>query len=112
MSELAYILNTATSRSLVILDEIGRGTSTYDGLSIAWATVEELTREKRRVRTLFATHYHELTVLADRIRGVKNLNVDVSETGGNIVVEGTPEQVARCNESYTGRFLAEKLSQH
>ncbi|MCR4805567.1 MAG: DNA mismatch repair protein MutS, partial [Clostridia bacterium] len=85
MSELAYILNTATSRSLVILDEIGRGTSTYDGLSIAWATVEELTREKRRVRTLFATHYHELTVLADRIKGVKNLNVDVSETGGNIV---------------------------
>ena len=56
MSELAYILNTATEKSLVILDEIGRGTSTYDGLSIAWATVERLTKEKKRVRTLFATH--------------------------------------------------------
>ncbi|MBO4881448.1 MAG: DNA mismatch repair protein MutS [Firmicutes bacterium] len=85
MSELAYILNTATEKSLVILDEIGRGTSTYDGLSIAWATVERLTKPERRVRTLFATHYHELTVLADTIRGVKNLNVDVSESGGNIV---------------------------
>lgn len=85
MSELAYILNTATEKSLVILDEIGRGTSTYDGLSIAWATVERLTKEKKRVRTLFATHYHELTALADTIKGVKNLNVDVSETGGNIV---------------------------
>ena len=85
MSELAYILNTATEKSLVILDEIGRGTSTYDGLSIAWATVERLTKPQRRVRTLFATHYHELTVLADTIKGVKNLNVDVSESGGNIV---------------------------
>ncbi|MBQ1475688.1 MAG: DNA mismatch repair protein MutS, partial [Firmicutes bacterium] len=85
MSELAYILNTATEKSLVILDEIGRGTSTYDGLSIAWATVERLTKEKKRVRTLFATHYHELTALADTLKGVKNLNVDVSETGGNIV---------------------------
>ncbi|MBR4141941.1 MAG: DNA mismatch repair protein MutS, partial [Firmicutes bacterium] len=85
MSELAYILNTATEKSLVILDEIGRGTSTYDGLSIAWATVERLTKPQRRVRTLFATHYHELTVLADTIKGVRNLNVDVSESGGNIV---------------------------
>jgi DNA mismatch repair protein MutS len=85
MSELAYILNTATEKSLVILDEIGRGTSTYDGLSIAWATVERLTKPERKVRTLFATHYHELTALADTIPGVKNLNVDVSETGGNIV---------------------------
>ncbi|MCQ2553826.1 MAG: DNA mismatch repair protein MutS, partial [Clostridia bacterium] len=85
MSELAYILNTATEKSLVILDEIGRGTSTYDGLSIAWAVVDFLTDEKRQVRTLFATHYHELTSLAETRRGVKNLNVDVSEQNGNIV---------------------------
>ena len=70
MSELAYILNTATSRSLVILDEIGRGTSTYDGLSIAWAVVEYLCSEKQKIRTLFATHYHELTALEESIPGV------------------------------------------
>jgi DNA mismatch repair protein MutS len=85
MSELAYILNTATEKSRVILDEIGRGTSTYDGLSIAWAVVEDLTRENHRIRTLFATHYHELTVLSDKIKGVQNLNVDVSEENGSIV---------------------------
>lgn len=85
MSELAYILNTATERSLIILDEIGRGTSTYDGLSIAWAVVEALTKDNRRIRTLFATHYHELTVLADKIKGVRNLNVDVAEENDNIV---------------------------
>ena len=85
MSELAYILNTATPKSLVILDEIGRGTSTYDGLSIAWAVVEYLTRPQLMARTLFATHYHELTVLSDSIKGVKNLNVDVAEQNGNIV---------------------------
>ena len=85
MSELAYILNTATEKSLVILDEIGRGTSTYDGLSIAWAVVEALTKPKKQVRTLFATHYHELTALSGEIRGVENLNVDVSEENGNIV---------------------------
>ena len=84
MSELAYILNTATEKSLVILDEIGRGTSTYDGLSIAWAVVEDLTL-KRKVRTLFATHYHELTVLSDQIDGVKNLNVDVAESDGDVI---------------------------
>ena len=59
MSELAYILNTATARSLIILDEIGRGTSTYDGLSIAWAVVQYLCDENRMIRTLFASHYHE-----------------------------------------------------
>ncbi|MDO4552384.1 MAG: DNA mismatch repair protein MutS [Bacillota bacterium] len=85
MSELAYILNTATERSLVILDEIGRGTSTYDGLSIAWAAAEHLCHEKRRIRTLFATHYHEMTSLEGRLKGLKNLNVDVQELGGNIV---------------------------
>lgn len=85
MSELSYILNCAEARSLVILDEIGRGTSTYDGLSIAWAAVEYLCSDKNHIRTLFATHYHELTELADEIPGVRNLNVDVAEDGGNIV---------------------------
>ncbi|MCI8348062.1 MAG: DNA mismatch repair protein MutS [Firmicutes bacterium] len=85
MSELSYILNSASPRSLIILDEIGRGTSTYDGLSIAWAAVEYLCNEKTHIRTLFATHYHELTVLEEQISGVKNLNVDVSEVDGNIV---------------------------
>lgn len=85
MSELAYILRSAKERSLIILDEIGRGTSTYDGLSIAWATVEYLCNEKKHIRTLFATHYHELTVLEEQIKGVVNLNVEVSEDGGNIV---------------------------
>ena len=85
MSELSYILNTATSRSLVILDEIGRGTSTYDGLSIAWAAAEFLCRPQRRIRTLFATHYHEMTQLEELIDGVKNLNVDVAEENGDVV---------------------------
>ena len=85
MSELSYILNTATRRSLVILDEIGRGTSTYDGLSIAWAAAEYLCREDRRIRTLFATHYHEMTVLEQTLPGVRNLNVDVAEENGDII---------------------------
>lgn len=85
MSELAYILRNSKERSLIILDEIGRGTSTYDGLSIAWAAVEYLCNENKHIRTLFATHYHELTVLEDEITGVRNLNVDVSEDNGNIV---------------------------
>ncbi|MCR5034559.1 MAG: DNA mismatch repair protein MutS [Clostridia bacterium] len=83
MSELAYILNSATSKSLIILDEIGRGTSTYDGLSIAWATAEFVC--KRHIRTLFATHYHEMTVLENTLEGIRNLNVDVIEDNGNIV---------------------------
>ncbi len=85
MSELSYILNTATSKSLVILDEIGRGTSTYDGLSIAWATAEYLCDESRHIKTLFATHYHEMTVLEDMLDGVVNVNVDVAEENGNVV---------------------------
>lgn len=85
MSELAYILNTASEKSLVILDEIGRGTSTYDGLSIAWAVVEYLCSKRRKIRTLFATHYHELTALEETIPGVKNLNVDVNDEQGNVV---------------------------
>ncbi len=84
MNELAYILNNATSESLVILDEIGRGTSTYDGLSIAWATVNYLCNDYNKITTLFATHYHELTELQS-VNGVKNLNVDVTEEGGHVV---------------------------
>lgn len=85
MSELSYILNSAGERSLIILDEIGRGTSTYDGLSIAWAVTEYLCNKNTHIRTLFATHYHELTALEDKLHGVKNLTVDVSEENGNIV---------------------------
>ena len=85
MSELSYILNNAKARSLIILDEIGRGTSTYDGLSIAWAAVEYLCNDNTHIRTLFATHYHELTALEEERYGVKNLNVDVAEENGNIV---------------------------
>ena len=85
MSELAYILNTATEKSLVILDEIGRGTSTYDGLSIAFAASEYLCKPNRKIRTLFATHYHEMTSLEGTLEGVTNLNVDVAEENGNIV---------------------------
>ena len=85
MSELAYILNTATDRSLIILDEIGRGTSTYDGLSIAWAVVEHLCNKNTHIRTLFASHYHELTALEKTTPGFKNLNVSVSEKSGDVV---------------------------
>ncbi len=84
MTETARILNTATERSLVILDEIGRGTSTYDGLSLAWAVVEHL-HDHVGCRTLFATHYHELTDLEDSLDGVGNLNVAVKEWQGEVV---------------------------
>ncbi len=84
MSETANILNNATARSLIILDEIGRGTSTFDGVSIAWAVTEYL-HEHLRARTLFATHYHELTGLGERLPGVKNLHVSVKEWGDGIV---------------------------
>ena len=85
MSELANILRHATSRSLIILDEIGRGTSTFDGLSIAWATVEYLCKENNHIRTMFATHYHELTALADSYNNIHNLSVAVAEDGNNVV---------------------------
>jgi len=86
MTETARILRQATKRSLVILDEIGRGTSTYDGLSLAWAVVEELsTRARGGIRTLFATHYHELTALEGKIDGLRNLNIAVKEWKGDIV---------------------------
>ena len=84
MVETARILNTASNRSLIILDEIGRGTSTYDGLSLAWAIVEHL-HDKIAARTLFATHYHELTQLQKSLPGVRNYNVAVKEWDENIV---------------------------
>ena len=84
MNETAAIVHGATRRSLVLLDEIGRGTSTYDGVSIAWAVTEHL-HESVGARTIFATHYHELTQLGDLLTGVKNMNVSVKEAGEEIV---------------------------
>jgi DNA mismatch repair protein MutS len=84
MTETATILNTASSRSLILLDEMGRGTATFDGLSLAWATVEYLHAETS-ARTLFATHYHELTMLAEKLPRVRNLRVGVKESAGGIV---------------------------
>jgi DNA mismatch repair protein MutS len=104
MNETALILNNATERSLVILDEIGRGTSTFDGLSIAWAVAEYL-HDELKARALFATHYHELTALARGRAGVKNYNVAVREWNDRVIflrriVEGSADrsygiQVAR-----------------
>ncbi len=86
MTEVANILNNATDRSLLILDEIGRGTSTYDGLSIAWAVVEHIADKKKLgAKTLFATHYHELTELEGHIPGLKNYCVAVKENGRDVV---------------------------
>lgn len=86
MMETARILRQATKKSLVILDEIGRGTSTFDGLSLAWAVVEDLVkRADASIRTLFATHYHELTALDGRLPGVHNMNIAVQEHAGDIV---------------------------
>jgi DNA mismatch repair protein MutS len=84
MSEVAAILHHATPSSLVLLDEVGRGTATFDGLSIAWAVVEHL-HKHTRARTLFATHYHELTELADLLTGVQNVHVSVKETPNEII---------------------------
>jgi DNA mismatch repair protein MutS len=84
MSEVAAILNHATPSSLVLLDEVGRGTATFDGLSIAWAVVEHL-QKTTRARTLFATHYHELTELAELLPAVKNIHVSVKETPNEII---------------------------
>jgi DNA mismatch repair protein MutS len=84
MVETAAILNGATSRSLVILDEIGRGTATFDGLSIAWATIEHL-HEANRSRAIFATHFHELTQLARRMKRLVNLTMKVTDHAGGVV---------------------------
>jgi DNA mismatch repair protein MutS len=84
MTETAVILNTATPRSLIVLDEIGRGTATYDGLALAWSVIEHI-HQGIRAKTLFATHYHELTELADQLEGVRNLHVSVKESGDQIV---------------------------
>lgn len=85
MMETARILRQATRRSLVILDEIGRGTSTFDGLALAWAVAEDLAKRAGGVRTLFATHYHELTSLEGKLPGLRNLNIAVREWKGEIV---------------------------
>ena len=86
MNETANILNNCTSKSLIVLDEIGRGTSTYDGLSIAWAVVEHLHgKESEGPKTLFATHYHELTKLADSLPRLKNYSVAVKEWNDEII---------------------------
>src|SRR6202012_3625810 len=98
MTETAAILNTATARSLVLLDEMGRGTATYDGLSLAWATVEHL-HNNVGARTLFATHYHELTLLAERLARLKNVRVTVRENASGIVFLHTVEAGA-ANKSY------------
>ncbi len=98
MSELSYILRNATEKSLIILDEIGRGTGTFDGLSIAWATVEHLAdKEKSGARTLFATHFHELAALENKVDGVKNYSVAIRELGDDVLflhkmVEGAADR--------------------
>ncbi|GAB6170254.1 DNA mismatch repair protein MutS [Clostridium carnis] len=98
MWEVSNILKNATSKSLVLLDEVGRGTSTYDGLSIAWSVIEHIsTNEKLKCKTLFATHYHELTKLEGVIEGVKNYSVAVSEVDDKVIflrkiVEGGADQ--------------------
>jgi len=86
MTETAAILHNATPRSLVLLDEIGRGTSTFDGLSIAWAVAEFLHNSpEHSAKTLFATHYHELTELAENLPGAKNYQITATETDGDVV---------------------------
>jgi len=96
MQEAAYILNHASDKSLIILDEVGRGTSTYDGVSIAWAITEYI-HNKLKAKTLFATHYHELTDLADELDFAKNMSVSVKKNSDGVVflykiVEGAVDQ--------------------
>src|SRR5262249_2640774 len=85
MVETASVLHHAAPRSLILLDEVGRGTSTFDGLAIAWAVVEELHERGRGAKVLFATHYHELTALGDRLSRVKNFHVAVKEWNDEII---------------------------
>ena len=84
MNETAYILNSATEKSLILLDEIGRGTSTYDGVAIAWSVAEYIS-QKIKARTIFATHYHELNVMPQSYAGIKNYRITISENDGEIV---------------------------
>ena len=98
MTETATILNTATKRALILLDEMGRGTATFDGLSLAWAAVEYLHAEIG-ARTLFATHYHELTMLAETLERARNLRVAVKESAGRITFLHAIEQGA-ASKSY------------
>jgi len=98
MTESALILNSATSRSVIILDEIGRGTATFDGLSLAWAIIEHI-QSTIRAKTLFATHYHELTELADLVTGIRNYHVAVKETENGIIFLRTVEPGA-ADKSY------------
>src|SRR5690606_37864019 len=86
MNETASILNNLSDRSLILLDEIGRGTSTYDGISIAWSIAEYLHNHPNfRPKTLFATHYHELNELSESLTRIKNFNVAVKETGNKVI---------------------------
>ena len=98
MTETAAILNTATDRSLIVLDEIGRGTATYDGLALAWAVLEHI-HENIQAKTLFATHYHELTELESQFNGIRNLHVSVKEAGDQILFLRKVEPGA-ANRSY------------
>ncbi|MDL5361981.1 DNA mismatch repair protein MutS [Halalkalicoccus sp. NIPERK01] len=127
MQELSNILHSATEDSLVILDEVGRGTATYDGISIAWATTEYLHNEIR-AKTLFATHYHELTALADHLERVENVHVAVDDTGEDVTflrtirggptdrsygvhvadLAGVPEPVVSRSRDVLDRLRAEK----
>src|SRR5262249_60398679 len=105
MTEAANILNNATPRSLVILDEIGRGTSTYDGVSLAWAITEHL-HDQVGCRALFATHYHELAQLADKLPGLRNYNVLVREWQDEIIFlhKMAPGSADRSYGIYVGRL--------
>ncbi len=99
MLETANILNNATNRSLIILDEIGRGTSTFDGVSIAWAVVEFIRDHRPGAKALFATHFHELTELARIMRGIKNYHLAVQEWGEEIVFLYKVTE-GNCDESF------------
>ncbi len=100
MTETAAILHNATPRSLVLLDEIGRGTATFDGLSIAWAVAEHLhDSAEHAAKTLFATHYHELTELAERLPGAQNYQIRVAEREGEVIFLYKIER-GRASKSY------------
>ena len=119
MSETAYIVKCATNKSLIILDEIGRGTSTYDGLSIAWAVIEYIS-DKIKAKTLFATHYHELTELEGRVNGVRNFNVAVIENDDEIkflrkIVRGGTKKsfgIAVAKLSGLPNYITDRASKH